>query len=152
MTTVTIKEPRLTTLRPGLPPAAKKEGTVNAIAFDMDVEQLRVHYGDPRVHRAALSWWAVSTGARNANQTEYDLRGALPIRMRNLTKRCTMQTVKFVYWKGDKFWLGYIQDYPDYWTQGKTLKDLKEHLKDLYLELTNGQIPGVRKVDDLVIA
>jgi len=63
-----------------------------------------------------------------------------------------MQTVKYVYWKGDKFWLGYIQDYPDYWTQGKTLKDLKEHLRDLYLEITNGHIPGVRKVDDLVIA
>jgi predicted RNase H-like HicB family nuclease len=63
-----------------------------------------------------------------------------------------MQTVKYVYWKGDKFWLGYIQDYPDYWTQGKTLADLKDHLRDLYLEITNGHIPGVRKVDDLVIA
>lgn len=63
-----------------------------------------------------------------------------------------MQTVKFVYWKGDQFWLGYLQDYPDCWTQGETLDDLKEHLKDLYLEFTSGQLPGVRKVDDLVIA
>jgi virulence-associated protein VapD len=30
-----------------LPPAFKKEGVVYAIAFDMDIEQLRVHYGDP---------------------------------------------------------------------------------------------------------
>lgn len=49
-----------------------------------------------------------------------------------------MQTVKIVYWKGDQFWLGYLQDYPDYWTQGETLDDLKEHLKDLYLEFTSG--------------
>ena len=36
-----------------------------------------------------------------------------------------MQTVKFVYWKCDQFWLGYIQEYPDYWTQGDTLDDLE---------------------------
>jgi predicted RNase H-like HicB family nuclease len=63
-----------------------------------------------------------------------------------------MQTVRFVYWKSNQFWLGYIQDYPDYWTQGETLDDLKDHLRDLYLELTSGQIPDIRKVDELVIA
>jgi predicted RNase H-like HicB family nuclease len=63
-----------------------------------------------------------------------------------------MKTAKFVYWKGDQFWIGYLQDYPDYWTQGETLDDLKDHLKDLYQEFTSGLIPGVRKVDDLVIA
>ena len=35
---------------------------------------------------------------------------------------------------------------PDYWTQGETLDDLIEHLKDLYLDLSSGQIPGIRKV------
>lgn len=62
-----------------------------------------------------------------------------------------MQSVKYVYWQDDDAWLGYLQEYPDYWTQGETLDDLKEHLKDLYLDLTGGQIPGVRKVDELVI-
>jgi virulence-associated protein VapD len=33
--------------RPGLPPSFKKEGVVYAIAFDMDIDQLRIHYGDP---------------------------------------------------------------------------------------------------------
>ena len=37
----------MTTLRHGLPTSLKREGTVYAIAFDTDVEQLRVHYGDP---------------------------------------------------------------------------------------------------------
>lgn len=63
-----------------------------------------------------------------------------------------MQTAKIVFWKDDQFWLGYFQEYPDYWTQGETLDDLKEHLRDLYLDLTGGQIPGIRKVEDLVIA
>lgn len=63
-----------------------------------------------------------------------------------------MLTVKYVYWQEGAFWLGYIQDYPDYWTQGDSLDDLREHLADLYRDLTDGQIPGIRKVDELVVS
>ncbi len=63
-----------------------------------------------------------------------------------------MQTTKFVYWEEDGAWLGYLQDYPDYWTQGETLDDLKDHLRDLYADLTSGEIPGIRKLDELVLA
>jgi hypothetical protein len=42
-----------------------------------------------------------------------------------------------------------LQDYPDYGTQGKTLDDLKEHLKDLYHDVTSGAIPGIRRVEEL---
>ena len=63
-----------------------------------------------------------------------------------------MQTVKYVYWQEEDAWLGYLEEYPDYWTQGETLDDLIEHLRDLYLDLTSGQIPGVRKVGELVIS
>jgi predicted RNase H-like HicB family nuclease len=47
-----------------------------------------------------------------------------------------MQTVKFIYWQEDETWLGYLQDYPDYWTQGETLDDLKDHLQDLYHDIS----------------
>ena len=63
-----------------------------------------------------------------------------------------MQTIKYVHWQEDDYWLGYLQDYPDYWTQGESLDDLLAHLRDLYIELTSGQIPGIRKVDELVIS
>ena len=53
-----------------------------------------------------------------------------------------MQTVKIVYWQEGEAWLGYLQDYPDYWTQGETLDDLREHLKDLYLDVASGAIPA----------
>jgi predicted RNase H-like HicB family nuclease len=64
----------------------------------------------------------------------------------------TMQVVKIVYWEEDGAWIGYLHDYPDYWTQGETLDDLREHLKDLYRDVTSGQIPGIRKVEELVIS
>ncbi|MBY0526955.1 MAG: type II toxin-antitoxin system HicB family antitoxin [Gemmataceae bacterium] len=62
-----------------------------------------------------------------------------------------MRVVKFVHWEEAGGWIGYLEDYPDYWTQGETLEDLKEHLKDLHQDLTGGQIPGIRKVDELVV-
>ena len=51
-----------------------------------------------------------------------------------------MQTVKYVYWQEDDAWLGYLQDYPDYWTQGETLDDLIGHLQDLYRDVTTGRV------------
>lgn len=63
-----------------------------------------------------------------------------------------MHTVKFVYWQEDDAWIGYLADYPDYRTQGQTLDDLKEHLKDLYHDMAGGQIPGIRRVDELVVS
>jgi len=63
-----------------------------------------------------------------------------------------MQTVKYVYWQEEDAWLGYLEEYPDYWTQGETFDDLIEHLKDLYADVTSGQIPGIRRVGEMVIS
>jgi predicted RNase H-like HicB family nuclease len=65
----------------------------------------------------------------------------------------TMETrIKFVHWQGDRFWLGYLVDFPDYLTQGETPDELRESLRELYRDLTSGEIQGVRKVDELVVA
>lgn len=63
-----------------------------------------------------------------------------------------MITIQYKYWKDQKFYLGYFLEYPDYITQGETIKDLKEHLKDLYTDLTSGKIPNIRKIDELEVA
>jgi hypothetical protein len=57
-----------------------------------------------------------------------------------------MSTVKYVYWQEDDAWLGYLQEFPDYWSQGKDLDELLEHLEDLYLDLSSGDIPAFRWV------
>jgi predicted RNase H-like HicB family nuclease len=62
-----------------------------------------------------------------------------------------MQTIKIVYWEKDGDWLGYVQDYPDYWTQGKSLENLKEHLRDVYRDITSGEIPSIRKVEEIEV-
>ena len=47
--------------------------------------------------------------------------------------------------------LGYLEEFPDYWTQGESLEDLQEHLKDLYSDLIAGAIPNVRRVAELEV-
>ena len=47
--------------------------------------------------------------------------------------------------------LGFLNDFPDHWTQGESLDDLKEHLKDL-VDLFSGEpVPGIRKVEELEV-
>lgn len=60
--------------------------------------------------------------------------------------------IKYHYWQENDFWLGYIEEYPDYITQGETLEELKENLKDIYRDLKGGKIPAVRKSGELEIA
>jgi len=62
-----------------------------------------------------------------------------------------METTKFVYWQDGDMWLGYLEEYPDYMTQGKTLDELKENLKDLFKDLSSGAIPCIRKVAELEV-
>jgi predicted RNase H-like HicB family nuclease len=62
-----------------------------------------------------------------------------------------MTTLRYVYWQDGDYWLGHLEDYPDYWTLGKTLAELEENLRELYKELTGGNIPGVRRVAELQI-
>ena len=63
-----------------------------------------------------------------------------------------MQTIRYVYWQDDDMWLGFLEEYPDYMTQGKSLKNLEEYLRDLHKELTSGVIPCVRKVAELQLS
>ena len=60
-------------------------------------------------------------------------------------------TVKVVYWQDGDHWLGYLEEYPDYWTQGESFDDLAEHLRDLYDDLRNDRIPAARRITELEV-
>lgn len=63
-----------------------------------------------------------------------------------------MKTTEFTYWQDGDVWLGYLDEFPDYLTQGESLADLKEHLADLYRDLVSGEIPSVRHHAELELA
>jgi len=56
---------------------------------------------------------------------------------------------RYIYWQNDDMWLGYLDEYPDYMTQGKAFEELEENLQNLYKELNSGNIPHVRRVAEL---
>ena len=62
-----------------------------------------------------------------------------------------MDTLKFVYYQDGDMWVGWLEEFPDYRTQGTSLDDLKENLKDLYQDLSTDKIPHVRRLGELVI-
>ncbi|MEH2196484.1 MAG: hypothetical protein V7K98_28105 [Nostoc sp.] len=63
-----------------------------------------------------------------------------------------MTKKKYIYWQDDDMWLGYLEEYPDYWTQGETEEELRENLVDIYSELTSGNIQNIRRVAELEVS
>lgn len=49
-------------------------------------------------------------------------------------------------------WLGYLEEYPDYMIQGESIEELEDNLRDIFKELTSGNIPCVRKVAELQVS
>jgi len=60
--------------------------------------------------------------------------------------------INFTHWKDGAFYIGFINQYPDYETQGESLEELKENLIDLWQDLETDKVPYSRKIDTLMIA
>ena len=56
------------------------------------------------------------------------------------------------FWQDGDTWLGHLDEYPGYLAQGTSLDDLKEHLLDLYRDLSSGRIPAARRHAELEVA
>lgn len=46
-----------------------------------------------------------------------------------------------IYWKSKKFWLGKLLEYPEIMTQGESVKELEENIKEAYLLMVMDDIP-----------
>jgi len=46
-----------------------------------------------------------------------------------------------IYWKGEKYWLGKLREHPGIMTQGRTLKELEENLRDAYRLMVMEDVP-----------
>jgi predicted RNase H-like HicB family nuclease len=63
-----------------------------------------------------------------------------------------MRAVKFTSWQDDIFFIGFLNEYPEYQTQGMSKDELIENLKDLLIDFESGQVPYIRKVEELLVA
>jgi predicted RNase H-like HicB family nuclease len=60
--------------------------------------------------------------------------------------------LKMIYWKGEQFWVGKLIEYPDIMTQGETLEELEENMKDAYILMTMDDVPAEHEVKELIFA
>jgi len=49
-------------------------------------------------------------------------------------------TVEYTYWQDGDTFLGFLNDHPDYWTQGDTRSELIENLKDILADIASGEV------------
>lgn len=62
-----------------------------------------------------------------------------------------MCMIMYFYYQEDDMWVGWLEAYPDYRTQGDSLEELEENLWDIEQELESGAIPCVRHTGELVV-
>lgn len=63
-----------------------------------------------------------------------------------------MNTKKtMIYWKGEKFWLGKLVEHPQIMTQGSSLKELEENIKEAYLLMIMDDVPENHEIKEVTI-
>lgn len=63
-----------------------------------------------------------------------------------------MKHLAYTWWKDEDFFLGFLNEYPEYETQGETLEELQINLREIYSDIDSGSIPYIRHVSELIIA
>jgi predicted RNase H-like HicB family nuclease len=56
-----------------------------------------------------------------------------------------------VYWKGEQFWLGKLLEHPEIMTQGETLEELEENLKDAYRMMVWDDVPDDYEMKEIAL-
>jgi len=61
------------------------------------------------------------------------------------------QQLTIVYWKGERFWLGKLLEHPEIMTQGETLEELEQNLRDAYLMMVMEDVPGNYQTKEIAL-
>ncbi len=62
-----------------------------------------------------------------------------------------MHNYTLIYWKDDRFWLGKLKEYPEIMTQGETLEELEENIKDAYQLMVMDDVPDNYSIKDIAL-
>jgi len=66
--------------------------------------------------------------------------------------RENIMKIHIVYRKEKGWFVGHIQEYPDYESQGKTLDELKGNLIEIYGDIEKGLVPEAKPFQILEVA
>jgi len=60
--------------------------------------------------------------------------------------------IHIVYKEANGWFVGHIQEYPDYESQGRTLEELRENLMEIYDDIGKGLVPDAERFQILEVA
>jgi predicted RNase H-like HicB family nuclease len=61
------------------------------------------------------------------------------------------KNLTLIYWKGKEYWLGKLVENPEIMSQGRTLKELVENVKDAYYQMTFEDVPANYRTLDITV-
>ncbi|MBM4035531.1 MAG: type II toxin-antitoxin system HicB family antitoxin [Planctomycetes bacterium] len=53
-----------------------------------------------------------------------------------------MRKMTMIYWRGARFWLGKLKEHPEIMTQGRTVQELQDNLRDAYRLMVLDDVPA----------
>ncbi len=59
--------------------------------------------------------------------------------------------LKMICWKGEKYWVGKLLDHPEIMTQGETIEELEENMKDAFKLMTMDDVPEQHEIRELAL-
>lgn len=57
-----------------------------------------------------------------------------------------------VYWKSKKFWLGKLLEHPEIMTQGRTLEELEQNIREAFMLMAMDEVPEKYYIREVVMA
>ena len=59
--------------------------------------------------------------------------------------------MNMIYWKSDRFWIGKLLEHPEIMTQGETLEELEDNIKDAYLMMVMDDVPEQHETKEIAL-
>ena len=62
--------------------------------------------------------------------------------MNHKRKETISRSITLIYWKGERFWVGKLMEHPEIMSQGRTLRELEENIRDAYRMMAMDDVPA----------
>jgi predicted RNase H-like HicB family nuclease len=114
----------------------------------------QIHIRD--VPEALYEWIEKERHAKRVSQKEFLLKVLENAATYSTTSTGTAGPSAFsrmtmVYWKSKKFWLGKLLEHPEIMTQGRTLEELEQNIREAFMLMALDEVPEDYQIREVVM-
>lgn len=109
------------------------------------------------VPEAVYEWIERERHAKRVSQKAFLLK-VLENAAADATKKTGMagpsafSKMTLVYWKSKKFWLGKLLEHPEIMTQGRTLDELEQNIREAFMLMALDEVPKEYQIREVAMA